>query len=59
MNTARSQKMLHEAMANESDQRINQLKLEAASAQEQDEEHEIVFDDDATETMNNTSEDFH
>ena len=50
--------MLHEAMANESDQRINQLKMEAADAQEQEEQQEMVFEDE-TQVMDNTTKDFH
>ena len=57
MNAARNQKMLHEAMANESDQRINQLEIEAADVQEQEEEQEIVFDED-TQIIDNTTSDF-
>ena len=57
MNAAQNQKMLHKAMANELDQRINQLKMEAADAQEQEEEQETVFNDD-TQTVDNTDLDF-
>ena len=58
MNTAQNQKMLHEAMADELDQRINQLKMEAADAQEQEEEQETVFKDE-TQAMDNIAKDFH
>ena len=58
MNAAQNQKMLHEAMANESDQRINQLKTEAADAQEQEEEQEMVFKEE-TQVIDNTTKDSH
>ena len=45
-------------MANESDQRINQLKTEVADAQEKDEEHETVLEEE-TQVIYNTAKDFH
>ena len=58
MNVVQNQKMLHEAMADELDQRINQLKTEAADTQEQEEEQETVFKDE-TQAMDNIAKDFH
>ena len=58
MNAAQNQKMLHKAMANESDQRTNQLKMEAADVQEQEEEQEMVFKEE-TQVIDNTTKDSH
>ena len=58
MNVARNQKMIREAMTNQSDKRINLLMNAAAAMDMEEEEQEMVFDDDATEVTNNTDQDF-
>ena len=59
MNAAQNHKTFHKAVGNELDQRIDQLKIEAADAQEHNEEQETVFDGDVTKVMDNAGEDFH
>ena len=50
--------MIGEAVANQSNERINQLMNAAAATDTEEEEQEMVFDDDATEVTNNTDQDF-
>ena len=59
MNAAQNQKMIGEAMANQSCKGINQLMNAAAAVDTEEEEQEMAFDDDTTEVTNNTDPDFH
>ena len=57
MNAAQNQKTIGEAMANQSDERINQLMNAVPAMDTGEEEQETVFDDDATEVTDNTDQD--
>ena len=56
-NALQNQKMIGEAMANQSNERINQLMNATAAMDTEEEEQEMAFDDDATEVTNNTDQD--
>ena len=58
MNLARNQRMIAEALANQSREKINQLKDEEAEIEAEEGDQEIVFDDAVTETVDNTKPDF-
>ena len=58
MNSARNQRMIAEATANQSQEKINQLEDEAAEIEAEEGDQEIVFDDAVTEIADNTTPDF-
>ena len=58
MNLARNQRMIAEAMANQSREKINQLEDEVAEIEAEEGDQEIVFDDAVTEIVDNMKPDF-
>ena len=58
MNSAHDQRMTAKALANQSREKTNQLQDKAAATEAEEGEQETVFDDNATEVVDNAEPDF-